>query len=403
MLIVPWPTGVPATRGTPTAAVDGDRATVTVDLSIPLPGTLVLLRDAEGRWGIDLMESAAAGAASDEERELATGMLGVMSGASGMAPGGEGLDAYGSYEALYRLQEALTEYAADHDGCLPPADRWVDEIELYVLDRAAFGSPGAPELPYGFAMNVEASGRKYGGEDMGPPTEEFLVLFDWPGGERNATATPEQLAQTTSFWPDGSVGFLSSTGEIDALPRGTTLEAQRAAEAAEEAAATVEEGPGPHLYQCSANLELLAMAARRYARDHGGLLPAAATWQDDLAPYVLLVQEGDWWGGDEAEEPDPFHCPAASELQFGYAINAAVAGRNALDLSDQDTLVLFFETDLNVANAAGDPQRDACNPPRHRTGEGDEADSAFNTVAFVTGETSWQSDPEDEAQPEGEG
>ncbi len=404
-LLLPLPADSPIDRQPRDVALEGDRAQVTFALSLSLPQTLVLTRDAAGNWGVDVLESAKA--ADPGEDSFVAGMFQSMV----LAPEGPGTEgepfAYASYAALSRLGSALAEYAEEHEGCLPLAEKWVDEIELYVLDRSAFRSPGAPDLAYGFAMNAEAGGKPYGDmEEMGGAEEaEFLVLFEWPGGERNATVTPEQLAQTPSFWPDGSVGFVNSWGQIDVLPKDTSLEQFRAAQMEEDNGEPDEDDPEMQAYRCAANLELLAMAARKYAREHGGLLPAAESWQDDLAPYVLLGRQGDEWDEDEAGEPDPYHCPAAPGIAFGYAINAAVAGRNALDLTNQEALILFFESDLNVVNAAGDPERDQCDPRRHKQTWAEEGGlGTYNQVAYVTGDTAWQrlegDTPEAAAAPE---
>ena len=196
---LPFPGALPMTQTLREAAIEGDRAQLSYDvaLNLAMEQKLVLLRAPDGTWAVDIMESVK----GSGNGAYVTQMLDALSSMAGAE--GAPFAAYESYDALRRLEQALEEYAEDHDGCLPPAEKWVDEIELYVLDRAAFRSPGAPDLAYGFAMNTEAGGRKVTGEDGIPEEGEgFLVLFEWPGGERNATATPEQLARAASFWPD---------------------------------------------------------------------------------------------------------------------------------------------------------------------------------------------------------
>ena len=85
------------------------------------------------------------------------------------------------------------------------------------------------------------------------------------------------------------------------------------------------------------------------------MLPNKDSWQDDLALYLI-------------EEPglvDVFRCLKAEELDYAYAINSEVAGMDATELTGHDEIVLFFESDENVANASGDPERDAATPTRH--------------------------------------
>jgi len=37
---------------------------------------------------------------------------------------------------------------------------------------------------------------------------------------------------------------------------------------------------------CASNIQQIATALRNYADDHGGRLPTADHWQDDIKPYV---------------------------------------------------------------------------------------------------------------------
>jgi hypothetical protein len=169
----------------------------------------------------------------------------------------------------------------------------------------------------------------------------MLVLFEWPGAERNASAMPDEVAGAASFWDDGRIAFIAGDQNTGALPKGTTFADLRQAEELRD--------------DCRAHLSALAGAARRYAREHAGLLPSAEAWQDELALYLLEV------GADETV----FTCPAAPELTFAYAINRAVAGQDATELTDHGDIVLFFESDLNVPNAAGDPEQDVPAVGRH--------------------------------------
>jgi hypothetical protein len=184
-LCLPSPGKLPVTHTLKEATVEGDRAQMSYAAALATEHKLVLKRAEDGAWAVDVVESVKA-SSGDEGTDIAQMLetIGDLSEGQGGV-----LAAYESYDALRRLEEGLQEYAQEHDGCLPPAGKWVDEIELYVLDRSAFKSPGAPDLAYGFAMNTEASGRKCWSADDGPDEgDEFLVLFEWPGGERNLLA-----------------------------------------------------------------------------------------------------------------------------------------------------------------------------------------------------------------------
>jgi hypothetical protein len=321
---------------------------------------LVLTRAADGTWGVDVLASAA----DLPDLEDAT----ALPGGEGPWPPGPELDPWKSRERLSALYMAFEEYAEEHQKRLPAAARWVDGLEAYVLDPALFRSPASEDLEYGYAMNVEAGGHEIG--DFAAD-HDLLLLIEWPGGERNAVVSADAVSQIQSLRPDGIIVFMDAAGFADELPQGHTLAGIREAEASES--------------QCRQNLRLLARAARRYAREHDGLLPPADSWQDDLALYLVNMGQGE----------EVFTCPAAAGLACGYAINAEVAGKKVADLTGHDSIILFFESDLNVANAAGSPEQDACAGPRHLSSPDWLPTS---NIVYLSGETgsTWAPEPADE-------
>ena len=309
---------------------EGDVATVHVNRSLPIDQQLLLHRTPDGTWQVQLVASIKATTGRDRS------FLEMQTAGGG---GGGGPDIWSSYQRLRTLYEAFEEYARDHGNRYPPAGKWTDEIGPYVLDREAFKCPAAPDLEHGYAMNIAA------GEQPIPndwqERQKLLLLFEWPGGQRNASAMPEGLATIKSFRPDGSIAIMDATGNARSLREGMTFAQMTEAE---QQSST-----------CYDHLRKLAAAARRYARDNGGMLPAAESWQDDLAPYLL----------DEPDADELCHCPAAPDLEYAYAINEEIAGKNATELTGHGTIVLFFESDLNVPQAAGSPEREAPTDGRH--------------------------------------
>ncbi|HSI72545.1 MAG TPA: hypothetical protein VK934_05170 [Fimbriimonas sp.] len=93
-----------------------------------------------------------------------------------------------------------------------------------------------------------------------------------------------------------------------------------------------------------------------YLQDHDDFAPVANTWIDVLTPYV--------------ENVEVFNSPALS--QYGYALNAEVAGSTAIDPS---LVVGLFDSTIVERNATASvstmPQ-----PPRYDEG---------NTIAFLDG------------------
>jgi hypothetical protein len=91
---------------------------------------------------------------------------------------------------------------------------------------------------------------------------------------------------------------------------------------------------------CSENLRELQWALGYYADAHGGRLPSADKWCDQLLPYV--------------KDRSVFVCPAARNQVCSYALNRKVAGMRFADLegSANAKLIVLFESDAGW-NATG--------------------------------------------------
>lgn len=266
-------------------------------------------------------------------------------------------DEWKSREKLRALYKAFEEYARDH-GVLPEVERWTEEIEPYLLDPVAFKCPALPDLEYGYAMNEELSGQPLPAGWQA--RQATLLLFEWAGGERNARATPLQLAQADPPRASGTRVVTAANGQAATLPGDVTFEELMQAD---ELAQT-----------CRDHLAKLAAALRKFVREHEGVLPAAETWQDDLAVYLLEI--GDPGG--------LFTCPAAPELGFAYAYNEETAGKRVAELPEGGRTVVFFESDLNVPNAHAPAPEAGGGPPRHMASWND-AGGVFAHLAYLDG------------------
>ena len=96
-------------------------------------------------------------------------------------------------------------------------------------------------------------------------------------------------------------------------------------------------------------------AVHRYADSHGGKLPNAETWQDDVkqyyveiagshgskGPFEIMKADGDWGCaiGENAEKT-------------GMAFNSSLSGKPIAQYNDQLGVVLLFEIDKPRRNAA---------------------------------------------------
>jgi len=127
---------------------------------------------------------------------------------------------------------------------------------------------------------------------------------------------------------------------------------------------------------CISNLRQIAAAAHMFAFDHDRRLPDADKWMDELAPYLK----------NEAI----LKCPTAPDLEWGYAMNAALSGKALAAIPDPEKVVLFFDSKLGTRNAAGGVEAVAA-PGRHNGG---------NIYAFADGHVKWCGQPPFEALAE---
>jgi len=133
---------------------------------------------------------------------------------------------------------------------------------------------------------------------------------------------------------------------------------------------------------CLSNLKQLTLGAMMYAQHHDEKLPDADKWMDQLLPYLK----------NEAI----YRCPAALDLEYGYAMNSALSGMAIEDITSPAWTVIFFDSDVGTRNAAGGSDA-VCDPPRHNGG---------NNYAYADGHCrlEWNApnfDPKAEAQGHG--
>lgn len=163
-----------ATQGASQTQANADRAEVQFIAGEPLR---VIMTKVGDQWKVDL---AATYAALPEPLRKALGEQETR--AQGQA----------CLSNLSQLALAALIYTQDHDGRLPDAEQWVDDLFPYVANAAIFKCPGAPDLEYGYAMNEALSGRQL--QSLAAPAEAVL-FFDSDLGKRNAAAGLEALAK----------------------------------------------------------------------------------------------------------------------------------------------------------------------------------------------------------------
>jgi hypothetical protein len=93
-----------------------------------------------------------------------------------------------------QIAEALLAYAREHDGVLPPANSWCDDIGPYVKPEAntpdLWRCPATPDLKYGYAINAELAGADI---RILEGHESYVLLLHAKSGAKNeALRLPEK-------------------------------------------------------------------------------------------------------------------------------------------------------------------------------------------------------------------
>lgn len=110
---------------------------------------------------------------------------------------------------------------------------------------------------------------------------------------------------------------------------------------------------------CSVAFESVHESLKDYARDHDGKLPPAATWQDELRPYVKasiskLQKEAEGMG-DMFKTMDPdgaWGCKTGKgDEMTGMAFNTELSGKKVDDIESKSTTVIVFEIERPSPNA----------------------------------------------------
>ncbi len=140
--------------------------------------------------------------------------------------------------------------------------------------------------------------------------------------------------------------------------------------------------PRTQTQSCLSNLKQIATGVMMYVQDHDGKLPDADRWVDELMPYL--------------QNQAVFKCPAAPELECGYAMNAVLSGVKVAELQKPSEMVLLFDSHVGIRNVAGGREA-VCDPGRHEGG---------NCYAYVDGHAKWLQEipdlnPEGLVAPEG--
>jgi len=306
--------------GTANAQVktEGGATRVIVTQTPTITRTFELVKGDDGTWGIDLEKSVLL--STGKTKSVMMLQLQHSPGSSGGAPDASRWE---DRNRLQRLAQALLEYVAEHGNRFPPADKWVDEMEKYCLDPSLLHRAGLKPDQYGYAINANLAGKPL--SDNWEERRNLVVVFESTDLSRNAAGDPDALPPRQPGSPP--IWVATAAGNTTSVPVGMTLRELAEAQPLSDA--------------CSRHMTMIAKALLAYARDHGGLLPPAASWCDEIGPSIMP---------DAATGKDVFQCPADPDHKYGYALNAALAGKNVRTLTDHGDRVMLLHAKAGVRN-----------------------------------------------------
>ena len=97
------------------------------------------------------------------------------------------------------------------------------------------------------------------------------------------------------------------------------------------------------LVGCTLNIAAIKKSITQYTDEHDGKLPAAATWQTDLAPYVQKqlskMKEGNPFKTMDAN--GDWGCSDKDVLTSGFAFNSELSGKKLSEIKDRQTVMVF--------------------------------------------------------------
>jgi len=116
---------------------------------------------------------------------------------------------------------------------------------------------------------------------------------------------------------------------------------------------------------CVENHTLLRDAAKEWAKNHGGKLPAGENWQATIIEDYKKLYMKEFSGSNkevfglkfdikEGTADKPFECANPNNVITGIAYNKAIAGMKLDDIKDQDKTMMFFEIEKPELNAVKD-------------------------------------------------
>lgn len=114
---------------------------------------------------------------------------------------------------------------------------------------------------------------------------------------------------------------------------------------------------GGNLISCAMSFAEAREAIKRYANAHGGKLPNAKSWQDDIRTYYIEVDHDPKYKGPfksikTFDADGIWLCTDDKKLQTGIAFNSDLSGKKLDSIDDPYRTALIFEVDHLGKNQA---------------------------------------------------
>ena len=171
-------------------AIKGDECRIPVVATYTMPQTLVLRKQPDGTWKVDVHETILSTTGAAEALFVRAGEPELQ---------GDCLS------NLKQLCLAMLQYAQDHDETFPHADKWCDELMGYMKNEQVLKCPAAPELECGYAFNVALSGKPLA--TIAEPAQT-IILFDSDQGKRNGSAAVTAIPKPGRHNVGNNVGYV---------------------------------------------------------------------------------------------------------------------------------------------------------------------------------------------------
>ena len=139
---------------------EGDTARLKVTATLSLPQTLILRKGPDGKWVVDLTQSAVASTGGTEPI--------LLRGIAESQPAG-GTECASH---LKQLALAVLMWSQDHHDTLPPLAGWAKELDPYIKNMKVFRCPAAPDLECAYAYNAAVAGKSLA--EIARPSETVL-------------------------------------------------------------------------------------------------------------------------------------------------------------------------------------------------------------------------------------